>query len=196
GSSVEFPPGWAEIRLALSVESGECRMDGSGCERPLDAIDELNHGCDCRTLDQDLLRQRLESDPALSGLAQSIRQTRPHLFLDTVVFVSRPMADIIARTVETIEQVIALPAYQELALSRAPDIARREFGPRGVFMGYDFHIGAQGPRLIEINTNAGGALLNAALARAQQACCEVMQWAYVPGHELPELEQEFCDMFF
>lgn len=171
-------------------------MDPPTSIAPRSAADELNHGCDCRTLDRDLLRRRLESDPVLSGLAQSIRQTRPHLFSDTVVFVSRPMADIIARTVETIEQVIALPAYQELALSRAPDIARCEFGPRGVFMGYDFHIGAQGPRLIEINTNAGGALLNAALARAQQACCEVMQWAYVPGHELPELEQEFCDMFF
>jgi hypothetical protein len=29
-----------------------------------------------------------------------------------------------------------------------------------VFMGYDFHLTAAGPRLIEINTNAGGALLN------------------------------------
>jgi len=27
-------------------------------------------------------------------------------------------------------------------------------------MGYDFHVGPEGPRLIEINTNAGGALLN------------------------------------
>jgi hypothetical protein len=29
-----------------------------------------------------------------------------------------------------------------------------------VFMGYDFHVGPEGPRLFEINTNAGGALLN------------------------------------
>lgn len=29
-----------------------------------------------------------------------------------------------------------------------------------VFMGYDFHLTPAGPRLIEINTNAGGALLN------------------------------------
>ncbi|MGJ7458840.1 hypothetical protein [Halomonas sp. RA08-2] len=38
-------------------------------------------------------------------------------------------------------------------------------------MGYDFHLGKQGPRLIEINTNAGGAFLNAMLARAQLQCC-------------------------
>ncbi len=170
-------------------------MDPTTSNAPRNAADLLNHGCDCRTLNHDLLRQRLESDPGLSGLAQSIGQTRPHLFSDTVVFVSRPMADTIARAVEFIEQIIALPAYQELALSRAPEIARCAFGPLGVFMGYDFHVGAQGPRLIEINTNAGGALLNAALARAQHACCEVMQWAYTPGHELPALEQGFYDMF-
>lgn len=38
-------------------------------------------------------------------------------------------------------------------------------------MGYDFHLGEDGPRLIEINTNAGGAFLNATL-RAQLQCCD------------------------
>jgi hypothetical protein len=38
-------------------------------------------------------------------------------------------------------------------------------------MGYDFHLAADGPRLIEINTNAGGAFLNALLLEAQRACC-------------------------
>lgn len=38
-------------------------------------------------------------------------------------------------------------------------------------MGYDFHLGKDGPRLIEINTNAGGAFLNGVLARAQYRCC-------------------------
>jgi hypothetical protein len=41
-------------------------------------------------------------------------------------------------------------------------------------MGYDFHLAADGPKLIEINTNAGGAYLNALLARAQHACCAEM----------------------
>jgi hypothetical protein len=47
-------------------------------------------------------------------------------------------------------------------------------------MGYDFHVGAQGPRLIEINTNAGGAFLNALLARAQRACCAEMDMPLTP----------------
>jgi hypothetical protein len=38
-------------------------------------------------------------------------------------------------------------------------------------MGYDFHLAATGPKLIEVNSNAGGAFLNAVLAKAQRACC-------------------------
>ena len=55
-----------------------------------------------------------------------------------------------------------LPAYRGGARP-APGIARHDPGARGVFMGYDFHIGAATPGLIEINTNAGGAMLNAVL---------------------------------
>jgi hypothetical protein len=42
----------------------------------------------------------------------------------------------------------------------ASELARHRPGNTGVFMGYDFHLTPAGPRLIEINTNAGGALLN------------------------------------
>ena len=45
----------------------------------------------------------------------------------------------------------------------------------GVFMGYDFHFDGDTPQLIEINTNAGGALLNALLLAHQQVCCDLMQ---------------------
>ncbi|NJM56102.1 MAG: hypothetical protein HC841_09625 [Verrucomicrobiae bacterium] len=38
-------------------------------------------------------------------------------------------------------------------------------------MGYDFHLTANGPRLIEVNTNAGGGLLNAHLREAHRTCC-------------------------
>jgi len=162
---------------------------------PLNTVEGLNQGCFCRTLNTDRLREQLESDPSLAGLAHSIAQTRPHLFASTVVFVSPAMAATIAATVAAIERVIALPAHQATALSRAPAIAQHAFGPAGAFMGYDFHLGPLGPRLIEINTNAGGALLAAALARAQQACCEAMHWAFTPNAELPTLERTFFDMF-
>jgi hypothetical protein len=77
------------------------------------------------------------------------------------------MAEIIA----AVEQVVALPAFRERVLAAAPAAARVPTAAAGVFLGYDFHLGPDGPQLIEINTNAGGALLNVALARAQRACC-------------------------
>ena len=161
----------------------------------MNTVEGLNRACFCRTLNADRLRQNLESDASLAGLAQRIVQTRPHLFSSTVVFVSPAMAATIAATVAAIERVITLPAYQAAALSRAPEIAQHAFGPAGAFMGYDFHLGPQGPRLIEINTNAGGALLTAALARAQRSCCEAMNWAFTPKAELQTREQTFVDMF-
>ena len=77
--------------------------------------------------------------------------------------------------VAAIEAAARTPAYQEAVLGWGPAIARRDFGPRGVFMGYDFHLGDGGPKLIEVNTNAGGAFLNAFLAHAQGECCREAQ---------------------
>lgn len=161
----------------------------------LSTADALNAGCYCRTLNPHKLQQQLETDPSLAGMAQDIALTRPHLFSSTVVFLSQAVAAQISSVVATMERVMALPAYQAQALAQAPEIARRDPGALGVFMGYDFHLGAQGPRLIEVNTNAGGALLNAALARAQQACCEAVDWAFQPDPALAHREDAFVAMF-
>lgn len=157
--------------------------------------DTLNRACFCRTLNLDLLQEHLERDASPQGLMQTITQTRPHLFSSTVVFITTDMAQQIAATVAAIERVVALPGYQAQALARAPAIGQRAFGPVGVCMGYDFHLGADGPQLIEINTNAGGILLNGALARAQQTCCRAMDRAFTPNARLDTLEQTIFDMF-
>lgn len=94
----------------------------------------------------------------------ALAQTHPHLFARTGVFVSETDLKAMAELVEVMEEVVALPAYRQQALAQAPDIAAFEPGSAGVFLGYDFHLSDQGPRLIEINTNAGGALLCARLA--------------------------------
>jgi hypothetical protein len=83
--------------------------------------------------------------------------------------------------IHAVETVAALPAYQEIVLGYAPEIARYQPGPAGVFMGYDFHLGLDGPKLIEINTNAGGALINAYLLQAQRACCAEMALSGMSG---------------
>lgn len=165
------------------------------CNNPTGNADALNRDCHCRTLDRGLLRRHLESDPKMQGLLTRLYDTRPSLFAATAVFVSHDVFLQIREGIQAIERVIALPAYQSIALSRAPDAALPDFGPLGAFTSYDFHIGPQGPRLIEINSNAGGALLAAALAQAQQACCEPMHARTDDVPAPDEAEQRFLQMF-
>ena len=155
----------------------------------------LNRDCLCVTVDHDRLRRELDADGANADLYDEILATRPNLFSDTAVFITPAQAARMREIIGAIETVVALPAYRAAALAAAPEIARFDPGPRGVFMGYDFHLGPAGPQLIEINTNAGGALLNAALARAQAACCETMKPLIsgpVPGAALEDI---FHQMF-
>jgi hypothetical protein len=156
-------------------------------------IEELNTDCFCVSLDVAALREALEAQSP--GLSSLLEERCPNLFAALPVFVSRRHVDAMGAVVRAVEEVTALPAYREAALAHAPDIARHDPGARGVFMGYDFHLGPQGPRLIEINTNAGGALLNAVLGRAQRACCPQVA-DLVNGPVSPaDLERVIFDMF-
>jgi len=160
-----------------------------------DPIAALNEGCVCITLDEDALARELDRDPGAPGLGALVRERNPHIFASLPVFVSRPDLAAMAAIVHAVDQVAALPAYRDTVLAWAPDIARFEpHGASGVFFGYDFHLGAHGPRLIEINTNAGGALLNAALAHAQRACCPGLEQAFASPVPLPELELDIVRM--
>jgi hypothetical protein len=146
------------------------------------AADTLNQECDCAVADVPLMRRALAT--ALVGqMPSSLAESHPHLFSDAPVFVDHHHASDMRSLVEAVYRVAALPGYVASALSSAPAIAAIEQPTLGVFNGFDFHITPDGPRLIEINTNAGGALLNA-FARAQQATC----CAYIPG--LPEGREE------
>jgi hypothetical protein len=161
---------------------------------PLTA-EALNRDCFCRTLNTERLREQLESDPSLKGMMENIAQTRPNLFSSTVVFVSQDVRQQIEATVCAIERVATLPGYQAQALSRADAVAHLDHGPLGACMGYDFHLSAKGPQLIEVNTNAGGLLLNAALARSQEACCDELGWVFPSNTRRDTLRKSIFDMF-
>jgi hypothetical protein len=133
--------------------------------------ERLNHGCFCVTLDRKTLADVLNREVGVQGFAEQLSASRPNLFSNVPVFVPSVALAEMARVVGAVEAAARLPEYQAVVLSRAPPIASRDFGPIGAFMGYDFHITPEGPKLIEVNTNAGGAFLNASLARAQNACC-------------------------
>lgn len=152
----------------------------------------LNRDCLCVTVNHETLRRELDADGANADLYDKILATRPNLFSDMAVFVTGVQVERMREIIRAVETVVALPAYREEVTAEAPEISRFNPGPRGVFMGYDFHLGHAGPQLIEINTNAGGALLNVALARAQAACCETMR-PLIPG---PARVSTLDDIFF
>ncbi len=92
-----------------------------------------------------------------------LRAQQPQLFSAAAVAIAPRARQEMAALIAAIESVIALPAFQERVLAQAPAIARLPARARGAFLGYDFHLTDDGPKLIEINTNAGGGLLNAYL---------------------------------
>lgn len=149
---------------------------GHQCEQ---RVEQLNSQCRCVSLNQEALRAELWQQQDDINLYRMIIEERPHLFAESAVFVTdtciQRQRDIIA----AVESVIALPAYQERVLAYAPDAAKFITKAHSVFFGYDFHLSTEGPQLIEINSNAGGALLNAIVARTQKVCCDLA------GEELP-----------
>ncbi len=133
--------------------------------------DHFNRQCRCVTFDRCELgmelsrRQRNGAD-----LLRMLLDERPHLFAESPVFIDERHLKRQAELIAAIEKVVAMPAFQERVMAYAPATAHFVPQARGVFFSYDFHLDADGSRLIEINTNAGGGLLNALLARAQNEC--------------------------
>lgn len=162
---------------------------------PSSSAEILNQECYCISTDVTALRSWLENDLRNRGLLRPIVETHPHLFSAAPVFVSSAHAVQMQRVITAIESVVALPTWQRAVMAYAPEIAQHDPATRGVFMGYDFHIGKNGPQLIEINTNAGGAMLNIALVRAQRACCVEVQQAVTAPLEVTVLEDELFEMF-
>jgi hypothetical protein len=156
--------------------------------------EELNRNCRCVAVDRVKLAQLLESGPTTAGMYAGILREQPHLFSSSPVFLARAHLQAMQQVIAAIESVIRSEPFRQRALELAPDAGRIDHGPRGVFLGYDFHLGSGGPQLIEINTNAGGALLNAALIRAQQACCSEME-AHLSGAYIDDIEAHIVAMF-
>lgn len=149
------------------------------------AAAQLNSGCFCTTLNRAELDSILKAD----ALNLDLLNSHPQLFSNTSVFISPTQLIQIQNLVHAIERVVQLPGYQQQVLDQADATARFNAGTAGVFMGYDFHLDATGPQLIEINTNAGGGFLNAALLRAQTDCCRAAKVF------LPDVKRSIDDQF-
>jgi hypothetical protein len=135
-------------------------------------------------IDRPALVHALEQQGAV--LYRSLTEQHSHLFANVPVFISAAHFAQMEAVIAAVEAVVHSPAW-----SRALALTPAESGEaKGVFFGYDFHLNEQGAHLIEINTNAGGALLNQVLLQSQAGI------ALSGKTTAPEnLEQHLVEMF-
>ncbi len=126
-------------------------------------------------------RQALVSDLEQQGAVfmQSISAQHAHLFSNVLVTISKAELSQMQAVIDAVEAVVNSPKWTE-ALSLKVE---NDGEALGVFYGYDFHLNEHGAHLIEINTNAGGAFLNAVLLKSQAA------------EEANDLAHQFVEMF-
>ena len=155
----------------------------------------LNKDCYCIAANKEALHSSLQAHLRESDLPERLLDANSHLFADSPVFLQQGHLQEMEQLIRAVERVTHNSAYCDEVLSTAPVPTQRNFGPRGVFFGYDFHLGANGPQLIEINTNAGGVLLNLYLASAQQACCDEVISFFGGITRFADVENELIAMF-
>lgn len=156
----------------------------------------LNANCYCISLDQAALAQAFREEVGDDTVYDLVQERCPHLFSAYPVFIDKQQVAEIQQLLFGIENIVALPSYRAHVLKNAPAIARHNTRHvRGVFFAYDFHINQEELGLIEINTNAGGAMLNSMLARAQYACCEAVQKELMSAPSIADFEAEIVAMF-
>jgi hypothetical protein len=174
------------------------KVTESACEAiclSASSIDALNRMCHCLSLDKVELRRELETAMDVRGFSHAMIETHPHLFASQPVFVARDQLEQMARVIDAVEKVVETDVYRHATLSWAPDIASFDPGPRGGLLSYDFHLTPAQPKLIEINTNPGGALLNAVLGRAQRNCCPEAAGLLIAPTESGDVEQSLVEVF-
>ncbi len=132
--------------------------------------DALHRDCFCIAVDPLAVRAQLNAVLEATGTPVRLAEEHAHLFASLPIYIPEHTVVQMTEAVGVLTRVIATPAYTAAALGWAPVIASHDPGSPGGMLGFDFHLGPDGPRLIEINTNPGGLLLNAMLGHAQRLC--------------------------
>ena len=130
--------------------------------RPLAAA--MNRACQCFPVSRERLVSALHDAP--------LREEHAGLVAGSAVFIAAADAQAMSSFARDLIEVMALPAFRDAALALAGPSARHDPGIAGGLLGLDFHLTDAGPRLIEVNTNPGGLLINVEIQDALQACCE------------------------
>ena len=147
-------------------------------------VEQLNRDCFCFPLDTIGLKTAIgKSQPDL----KSLLDTQRTLFANSGVLLAAEEVDAMLDVVTAFESLVSLPNYRKEKMTPVPDLGSYRFGD-GLLMGYDFHLGSNGPALIEVNTNAGGAfIVNEMTKQCRHVlpeCCDFQS----PAHDQHQLK--------
>lgn len=158
----------------------------------------LNRECQCITLAEEKLEKSFldkisnfkDRDETSSKILSERFFSPSATFLDSIDF------DFMKRVVKSIQNVLKNEIVRNEILKEFPQNLRKRFSEGGVFLSFDFHLTNEGPKLIEINTNAGGAFLETKLMEAQKECCPEVSEMLPRADEIRAIEDNFLNTFF
>ena len=102
------------------------------------------------------------------------------------IFISQNVESSIKEAISIIEKVIQSETFKK---SLKTDLNLKH-SSGGILSCYDFHLDGDVPKLIEINTNAGGFFLNCELLKSSTICCN-----HTKGQSIENLEERIISMF-
>ena len=105
---------------------------------------EPSPSCLCRTLDRGVLIDTIDEWADEPGFHARHLAASEQIHADVTAFATGDALTGMEAVVHAVEAVAGVPSYVHRALARAPAIARLDPGPMGAFMGYDFHLDAEG----------------------------------------------------
>ncbi|EIE00146.1 hypothetical protein [Leptospira licerasiae] len=151
----------------------------------------LNEKCSCSTLNKERLSEEAYKFPIPEIRTQGIE----HFYSETPSFINVSDKEKIRQILFSIRNALRLPDVRDKILSDYDPIQKQKDITGGVFLSLDFHQTEEGPKLIEINTNAGGAYLQLKLLEAQIRCCKLVDVAMQNAEDLKSLEEKFFSIF-
>ncbi|TGL55411.1 circularly permuted ATPgrasp domain protein [Leptospira wolffii] len=144
----------------------------------------LNKTCSCSTLDKSIIeRESTQADPL------------GKFYSETPSFISASELEQMNNVLRAVRKATHLTPVRSRFLSGYSSSETNRSISGGVFMSMDFHLTTKGPKLIEINTNAGGAFLQWKLLQAQLRCCKAVDLALPNETELERLKEKFYSIF-
>ena len=144
-------PRLEDPRTVTVVTQPVIRRVLEGCGAPCVEIvtaEALHRDCFCVAVDPDAVRDQVNGLLASEGAPMRLTDAHAHLFAALPIFVPEHTVRHMEAAVQALSAAVATPAFVDATLAWASPIAQHDPGSPGGLLGFDFHLGSEGPRLI------------------------------------------------